>query len=79
MLAWNDCILRSRGKTEYLALADFDEVFVLYNNQSFLSFLDSLLEKEPNAGSFSFLSATAFMQVTNQVFNQVFNLFLLLP
>ncbi|VDD85093.1 unnamed protein product [Enterobius vermicularis] len=70
VLAWNDCILRSRGKTEYLALADFDEVFVLYNNQSFLSFLDSLLEKEPNAGSFSFLSATAFMQVTNQVFNQ---------
>ncbi|VDD95702.1 unnamed protein product [Enterobius vermicularis] len=25
VMVWNDCILRSRGKTEYLALADFDE------------------------------------------------------
>ncbi|VDD87545.1 unnamed protein product [Enterobius vermicularis] len=64
VLVWNDCILRSRGKTEYLALADFDEVFVLYNNQSFLSFLDSLLEKKPKAGSFSFLSVSAYMQHT---------------
>uniref|UniRef100_A0A0N4VRI6 Glycosyltransferase family 92 protein n=1 Tax=Enterobius vermicularis TaxID=51028 RepID=A0A0N4VRI6_ENTVE len=59
VFAWNDCIIRSRGKTKYIALVDFDEVFVVLKNQSFLSVLENGLEAEPATGAFVFRSTPA--------------------
>lgn len=62
-IASDDCITRSRGKTKYLALTEFDEVLVTFENQSLLSILDSISEKDPNAGLFTFFNTNAFLPV----------------
>ncbi|VDD87293.1 unnamed protein product [Enterobius vermicularis] len=54
ILGWNNCILRARGKTKYLALSDFDETFVVFTSQTLLSVLDEVVKKDPDAGSFMF-------------------------
>ncbi|VDD93364.1 unnamed protein product [Enterobius vermicularis] len=63
ILAWNDCVLRSRGRTRYLALADFDENFVVFTNQTLLSIIDDVLKEKPTVGCFMFLNSFASFQV----------------
>ncbi|VDD97625.1 unnamed protein product [Enterobius vermicularis] len=63
ILAWNDCVLRTRGRTRYLALADFDENLVVFTNQTLLSIIDDVLKEKPTVGCFIFLNSFASFQV----------------
>ncbi|VDD85480.1 unnamed protein product, partial [Enterobius vermicularis] len=56
VFVWNDCILRAKGNTDYLALSDFDEIFVAFDNRTLLSALDNQLRENKNIASIMFQS-----------------------
>ncbi|VDD96227.1 unnamed protein product [Enterobius vermicularis] len=56
VFVWNDCILRSKGNADYLALSDFDEIFVAFDNRTLLSALDNQLRENKDIASIMFQS-----------------------
>ncbi|VDD94262.1 unnamed protein product [Enterobius vermicularis] len=63
VFVFNDCIVRARGNTDYLALSDLDDNFVVFDNRTLLSVLDSQLKKDRKIGSIMFQSTYAKLNV----------------
>ncbi|KHN72536.1 hypothetical protein Tcan_14753 [Toxocara canis] len=56
-LAINDCVLRARGRAEYVSLLDLDEIIVIRNNLTLLQNLDSAIIDDRNVAVFIFRSS----------------------
>ena len=54
LAAINDCIYSNRGKSKYVIVKDFDEIFVPYKDQNLLTLISRTMERKPLAASLTF-------------------------
>jgi Glycosyltransferase family 92 len=80
VLAYNDCLYRSKGNTKYLAFADLDEFIILEHNVSFLFLLQRWTAKYRHVGAFKFkVSWINISDVSQQIFYHLKGSELILP